>query len=164
MGSSCLEFGCCWLCVGFWVLEEVGVQGEVIKFVLLAGPTLCLGAGNFFTVCICQQGFCIAQWDLKLSWASEKGLSAIWHWRAEIKKTPLWLLKQERHLLLGYQNEAFRTCHWLFSDVSQTRICPHFMPRVPHLWNKDKVFLSPSLPYCAAVEENLVDTGLDLVF
>lgn len=29
------------------MLEEVGVQGEVIKSVLLAGPTLCLGAGNF---------------------------------------------------------------------------------------------------------------------
>lgn len=47
MGSSCLEFGCCWLCVGFWVLEEVGVQWEVLKFVLLADPTLCLGCWQF---------------------------------------------------------------------------------------------------------------------
>lgn len=50
-----------------------------------------------------------------------------------------------------------------FLMLTKSHICPDIMPQVPHLQNKDKVFLIPSLPHCAAVEENLVGTGVVLV-
>lgn len=67
---------------------------------------MCLGAGDVFSMCICQKGFCIAKQRIKLSSGAEKGLpaetaSSITE-RAEISEAPLSLVKWDRYLLLGY--------------------------------------------------------------
>lgn len=163
VGSCCLESGCCWLWVGFWVLEEGGGQWEVIKFVLLADPTLCPGCWQFLH-CVhlpagflhCSVGFKVSMgiWERLVCNPTVKG--------RDQKDTPV----------ITKAGEAFIAWvpKWGFQDLPLAVFwCwPNHIfvltSGLRFLTSQIRTKYSSALPYLTVqLEENLVGTGLVLV-
>lgn len=132
-------------------MEEIGVQWAVVKFVLLADPTF-VPKHWFLQHVHLPEGFLYCwvgyepfmgsrgRFSCRNSLTSAK--------RARISKPPLSLVKWERYLLLGCQNEAFGSCHRLFSDVIQIRYLSsrHVSGSPPLKWGQSVLSL-PTTPY-----------------
>lgn len=150
VGNPCLESGCCWLWAGCWVLEEVGVQWEVMMFVLLA-------AVNLPSMLVHQKGFCIPEWDTNLSLGAKKDLpanSASSTERAKISKfTPIisevGAVVMARTTKLGFWGLPL-DIFWLGQITFIFTKYPHFLT--------SKIRMSPSPQL---LKKNLIGTGLD---